>query len=110
MSVFNNSTTSFKRVIYTPEMSEKGENLIRAFDIEVGDAIMLGDDLFWIDDIDSFFINDEISKLYEDDDESIECGHSKHTFYDNKENEICEIPDEALFHVWRKVEGNLSNI
>jgi hypothetical protein len=77
--------------------------------IKVGDIILKSNgSLFWIDDIESFYINDKVAELYskENLDNEIKPEHSKYTFYGGKslsdtDNEITEIPYDAKFYVFR---------
>lgn len=94
-------------MIYKEKYFLQGESMIEANQLQVGDVIALSNDkLFWIDDVDSSFINDEIGKLYDELplDHEVKPKDSKYTIYSQDgygDREISEIPHNAKFIVYR---------
>lgn len=70
--------------------------------IKVGDILLKKNgSLFWIDDIEYFYVNDEVGELHKQ-----KPKHIKYTFHGGKSdsdihNEITEIPHDAKFYVFR---------
>lgn len=88
---------------------EEGKNVLIAKEVKEGDILALkSNKYFYVDDIDSFFINNEVAMLYPDDveDDDIQPHHSTVTFYNEDEDEICNVPGDALIIVFRRVEGS----
>lgn len=95
ISGFNPSNGVNCRYNKTLFLKEKG--LFKADEVQIGFIIALANgEFFHVDDIDKFFINDKVSKLYKDDDFNVLPEHTKITFYDEIGNVISDVPGEAL--------------
>lgn len=78
-----------KTIQYKKGLFEHGNNVFIANEVVPGMIIALKNNkYFYVDDVDSEFINDEVAELYTDDDTDILPEHTTITFYDEDENEI----------------------
>lgn len=95
---------------YKKGMFEKGKETLIADEVEIGMIIALSKNkYFYIDDIEKFFINDKVGKLYGDND-PVKPEHTKITFYDEDDNSIIEIPGTECCISFKRVDGKHSSI
>lgn len=87
-------------------------SILKAEEVELGDKIILSNGtIFNVDNIDSFFINDDVAEEYEDVfEKDIKPEHSKYEFIDENNGgkngkSYNEIPYNAEFTVLRRKEG-----
>ena len=84
----------------------KGYNVIIANEVKVGMIICLSKNrYFYVDDFDEEYINEEVSKLYDDCDE-VAPEHIKITFYNEDDEEITDIPGTAHVIAYDRIDGN----
>ncbi len=88
-----------------------GNNVLLANEIQQGMILALANKkYFYVDDIDSFFISDEVADLYPDDsDNEILPEHSKYTFTNENFEEITDIPFDAKIIAFKRIEGTHNN-
>ena len=73
--------------------------------------LFCSDGFFWVDDMGEFFLNDDVAKFYmgddlgdTDDEKPVLPEHTKHSLYAWNGDEIIDIPYNAKFTVFRRVE------
>jgi len=89
----------------------EGNNTILANDVECGMIISLTKNrYFYVDDMECFFINDDVSNIYNDGDEEIKPEHVILTFYNENEKEIYSIPGDAKVIAFERITGNCDSI
>jgi len=91
---------------FNKKLFEEGYHVIIADEVKDGMIIALSEcRYFYVDDIDKFFINDEVSKIYGDND-TVKPEHSKITFYNEIDEEITDIPGTAHVIAYGRIKGN----
>lgn len=98
---------------YNANTFERGNKVLLADEVQAGMIIALSNNkYFYVDDIDKFFINDEIGKLYDEEakDKDIKPEHTTITFYDEDDNEITDVPGTAKCICFKRVNGKHTSI
>ncbi|MBP6566087.1 MAG: hypothetical protein KA270_02905 [Saprospiraceae bacterium] len=85
------------------EKQETGLSFV-ADEIEEYDIILLSKNrFFYVFDLDKEFINDEISELYEGNDNDILPEHTKIILFDESDKTITDIPGDAPVIIYRRI-------
>jgi len=82
-----------------------GHNVLIADEVDYGMILCLSKNrYFYVAMLEKEFINDEVAKLYQDD-EVVPPQHTSITFYDEDDNEITNVPGTALVIAFTRIDG-----
>jgi len=94
-----------KSTKYSKNLFEKGFSVFLADEVKLDTIICLSKNkYFYVRNFDKEFINDEVAKLYNDNDKVLP-EHTVITFYDEDDNEIYGIPGNAEVIVYDRLDG-----
>jgi hypothetical protein len=101
---------------FKKDLFAEGFHTLIPREVEIGDILVLSRNrFFYVDDIDSEFINDQVADMYIDTesdeledptDEDVLPEHEKFHFYDEENKSIRNVPGRTEIIVYRRVIGN----